>query len=236
MEKSVDRTNNGSAKIIIARFIIYTLAIFGLTSSLPAIISYGDVVVFSENGPIEWLQFTLILSASAVFFVSSRCRERRLRELFIVLSLLAAFASIRELDSILDKAIPIAGWKLPAFFCATAGIFIYWRKKDVIAVQTNAFITMRSFSLLWCGFVIAVPFAQLVGHGAFLAQLMGDDYVRDYKRVIEELGELLGYLMIFLGSIEAVLQQKESGIAQMLEKKVSSEQKKTAVHPETCLS
>jgi hypothetical protein len=38
---------------------------------------------------------------------------------------------------------------------------------------------------------------------------MGNDYMRDYKRVIEELGEFLGYLFIMIGSIEAVLQRKE---------------------------
>ena len=38
---------------------------------------------------------------------------------------------------------------------------------------------------------------------------MGDDYLRDYKRVIEELCELLGYMLILAGSIEAILQEKE---------------------------
>lgn len=53
---------------------------------------------------------------------------------------------------------------------------------------------------------MAVPFAQLVGHGNFLQIIMGDDYVRDYKRVIEELGELFGYLLLVIGSVEFTLQ------------------------------
>ncbi|MGH2270350.1 hypothetical protein ACQ9LF_00975 [Anaerohalosphaeraceae bacterium U12dextr] len=34
---------------------------------------------------------------------------------------------------------------------------------------------------------------------------MGNDYHRDYKRVIEEITELFGYLIFLLGAIETVL-------------------------------
>jgi len=36
--------------------------------------------------------------------------------------------------------------------------------------------------------MVAFPFAQLVGHGAFMQVIMGDDYSRDYRRMIEEIG------------------------------------------------
>ena len=88
-------------------------------------------------------------------------------------------------------------------------ILINLKSKNNLQIQIEQFIRTRSFALLWCGFIVAVPYAQLVGHGNFLELLMGDDYMRDYKRVIEELGELLGYLLIMVGSLEAVLQRKE---------------------------
>lgn len=206
-------TDNRTMKNVLARFIIYTLVVFGLTVSLPVIIGYGDIIVFSENGPIEWLQFALIAVSAAILLFSSGAKVCGFRELFYILALLAMLAAIRELDLILDRLIPVAGWRLPAGLCAITGILIYWRKQDTLTAQMTAFIGTRAFSLLWCGFIVTVPVAQLVGHGAFLRLLMGDDYVRDYKRVIEELGELLGYLLIFIGSIEAVLQQKEEGNA-----------------------
>jgi len=61
---------------------------------------------------------------------------------------------------------------------------------------------------MWCGFVIAVPFAQMVGHGEFLMEVMGDDYVPHYKRVIEELGELVGYIIMLVGVAELVPDRK----------------------------
>jgi hypothetical protein len=195
-------------KYTLARFVIYTLLVFGLTASLPVIIKNGDVLVFSEDGPIEWCQFILLTASAAILLFFSRAKTCRLRELFCVLALTAVLASIRELDKIFDELIPVAGWKLPAALCVAGGFFIYWKKRDIIITQSASFISTSAFPLMWCGFIIAIPFAQLVGHGAFMRLLMGDDYVRDYKRVIEELGELLGYLLIFIGSIEAILQQK----------------------------
>ena len=41
---------------------------------------------------------------------------------------------------------------------------------------------------------------------------MGDDYERGYKRVIEELCELLGYLLIFIGSVEIFMKKEEEKI------------------------
>lgn len=203
--------NNKTTKTVLVRFVFYTLAFFGLTGSLPLIISNGDISAFLENGPIEWLQFTLFACSTCILLVFSRSEECKTRDVFAVLMVLTTLAMIREMDSILDKWIPIAGWKLPGFICVTAGVIFYLRKRDVLASQIDAFINTRAFSLLWCGFIVAVPFAQLVGHGGFLRLLMGDDYNHYYKRFIEELGELAGYLLIFIGCIEAVLQQKESG-------------------------
>ncbi|MBN2594660.1 MAG: hypothetical protein JXA81_14220 [Sedimentisphaerales bacterium] len=194
---------------VLARFIIYTLSVFGFTASLPIIIEYGDIVIFSENGIIEWIQFILVMLTASTLLLSAKKSVYGSRELLYILSLVALFAAIRELDKTLDKSFPILGWSLPAFLCAVAAGLIYWKNQDAVIVQMNTFMDTRAFSLLWCGFIVAVPFAQLVGHGAFLKLLMGDDYISNYKRVIEELSELLGYLLIFIGSVETLLQQKE---------------------------
>lgn len=46
--------------------------------------------------------------------------------------------------------------------------------------------------------------AQLVGHRPFLQLVMGDDYTGQYKRVIEESVELVGYFLLFVGSLESL--------------------------------
>lgn len=54
--------------------------------------------------------------------------------------------------------------------------------------------------------IVAVPISQLLGHGDFLQALMGDKYDRSYKRVIEETLGLMGYILVFAGTVEAALE------------------------------
>mgnify|MGYP005853766709 CR=1 FL=1 len=201
--------NNGNRGKVFGRFIIYTLVVFSITLTLPIIIEYGDFIVFSENGPIEWLQLILIFASVLLFAVDARLEICGFKQLFYILAFLMTIAGIREMDLIFDRIIPVLGWKLPVFLCIAAIVLVNLKYKNEIQIQIEQFIRTRSFALLWCGFIVAVPYAQLVGHGNFLELLMGDDYMRDYKRVIEELGELMGYLLIMVGSLEAVLQRKE---------------------------
>ena len=209
MEVSTPNTNGKHIKRIAARFITYTLIIFAIAVSLPVVIEYGDVTVFSEDGPIEWLQIMIVLVSASVFWVNSRSKECEYKQMFWIIALILFTAAIREMDLIFDRLIPVAGWQLPAAWSVMGAIIIYWKKKDVIVSQVSDFVRTRAFALLWCGLIVAVPYAQLVGNGKFLQLLMGDDYIRDYKRVIEELGELLGYLLLMIGSIEAVFHQME---------------------------
>lgn len=202
-------TGNSLFRKVVLRFIPYTLVIFAISASLPAVVENGDFVVFEENGPIEWLQFTILLVSAVVLLLYSRLEGYLSGELFSIIALVETAAAIREMDATFDKFIPFLGWKLPFVVCVVIGVFVFLKNKDKVSAQLNGFVCSRAFSLLWCGFIVTIPFAQLVGHGDFLKLLMGNDYVRDYKRVIEELGELLGYMFILMGSFEAVLQQKE---------------------------
>ncbi|MCF7956741.1 MAG: hypothetical protein K9M75_13140 [Phycisphaerae bacterium] len=201
--------NNNVLGKVISRFLIYTFIVFTLAVSLPIIIERGDVSVFSENGPIELIQLAIILASVTLLLLDCRFETCEFKQLFLILGILQACAGIRELDLFFDRIIPVIGWKLPVMPCVLLIALIWHKNSKLILAQAKEFIRTRSFALLWCGFIIAVPYSQLVGHGKFLELLMGDDYVRDYKRVIEELGELLGYLLIMVGSIEAVLQRKE---------------------------
>jgi len=59
--------------------------------------------------------------------------------------------------------------------------------------------------VLWAGFIVAVPLAQLVGHGPFFRLFMDEEHVRNIKRVFEESGEFCGYLILLFGTIESIL-------------------------------
>lgn len=94
-------------------------------------------------------------------------------------------------------------------FVVAGMVFLIWRNASIFRDQLQSFFICRGFAILWAGFTVAVIYSQLFGHGEFLEALMGDDYVRGYKRLIEEVGELFGYALIIIGSIELTLETKE---------------------------
>ena len=79
--------------------------------------------------------------------------------------------------------------------------------KDFLG-QLGRFLATHSVVVLWAGFLITVPLGQLIGHGDFLKSLMGDNYMRDYKRVLEETFELMGYILILAGTVEAAVEMR----------------------------
>ena len=80
------------------------------------------------------------------------------------------------------------------------------RHGRVLLPQIAAFLRTPAFVMLWAGFVIAVPLAQLVGHAPFFRLFMDEVHVRDIKRVFEESGEFMGYLILLFGTLESLLQ------------------------------
>jgi hypothetical protein len=197
-----------SLSATILRFFLYSLAILVIMLSLPTLIESGGIGTVKENGPIEWLQFGLLV-ATCLVFIGESFRNRCFRNLFLVMAAVCAFAAVRELDSIMLQLVPRFGYKVGFIFIAGALIYVCATARECRA-QCVRFVPTRSFAILWAGFVVAVPFAQLIGHGSFLQIVMGDDYNRDYKRLIEELGELMGYILLLIGSIESRVQLETS--------------------------
>lgn len=203
---------SGPVMPLVMRFVAYTLVIFAFTGSLQILVRDGDIVVFEDNGPIEWLQFGLLVAASAVFIAGSRIIQAS-REVFLMLASISAFAAVRELDWWLDGVIPWVGWKVGFVIVLYAAGAAYLRR-DKLRLQIVRFLYSPAFAIIWAGFIVAVPVAQLLGHGPFLQSLLGDDYTRSYKRVIEESGELVGYLLLVAGSVESILQRRAAPFLQ----------------------
>jgi len=196
-----------SAVALAVRLALYTGVLLAAYALLPGIIQDGNIARFKEGGPIERLQLAL-LAVTACMFIAGSWAFRPLRQWFAVLAALSLVGCSRELDRLLDDHLPVVGWQLPAVAALAVGIAVIWRHPKRFAQQAGQAVLRRGFAILWAGTVVAVIFAQLVGHGAFLEALMGDDYVRAYKRVIEELGELFGYALLLIGSIESILEAR----------------------------
>lgn len=192
---------NGSTRSVLIRFTIYTLLILAFTRSLTILSRHEDWRIFKENGFVEWFQFGLLVAASAVFIVGS-LRLSAFRELLLLLACVSTFAAIRELDNVLNRLLPWIGWKIGfALLLYAVGSAIANRHK--LKLQIAHFVSSPAFAVLWAGFILAVPVAQMLGHGPLLKALMGDDYNNYYKRLIEESAETVGYVLIVAGSIES---------------------------------
>jgi hypothetical protein len=188
---------------LVVRYVIYTTVILGGLVAIPEILEPGDVTLFKENGPIEWLEFSFVTLSSLTLAIGAMI-IRPLRGLLAIFSCIVAMAAVRELDGLLDDTLPLS-WKGPLLFCIALAVYIGFRHRRTLRSQMDYFTKTASFGTLWAGFVIVVLLAQLIGHGAFLEQVMGDDYHHQYKRVIEEIFEMFGYLIILFGSLEAVI-------------------------------
>lgn len=191
-----------SVRPVVMRFVAYTLVIFIFTASLTLQAQCDNIDFFKEDGPIEWMQFCSLVGATALFVAGSSVISV-FREIFILLASVFTFAAVRELDRLLDEVIPWIGWKI-GFVVVLYAVGFAYTNRHKLRWQIAQFLCSPAFALLWAGFVVAVPVAQLLGHGPFLESLMGDDYNRCYKLVIEESGELVGYIMLVAGSFESV--------------------------------
>lgn len=168
----------------------------------------GGPAGFSENGIVEWSQVVVLLSAAVVFAIVA-ARRAQSRALSISLAAAVVVAVVREQDALLDTLNPLWGWKLPVALIALAGAAIVYRDRQRFKTALGQLVRGRAFTLLWCGFVIAVPLAQQLGHEPLLEALWGDYYVRDQKRALEEMLELIGYAVILMGALELLLSGKD---------------------------
>ncbi len=195
--------------LTVLRLVFYTLFIVVITGLLPAIVQSGDVSAFNEGGWIEWCQLLLLMATSGIYF-SGRGEDTHFQQIFHFLGCLSAFAAVRELDSFFDRLIPLVGWKF-GYLILIYALLSACRHKKILYLQILQFLKTHSAVVLWAGFLFVVPVGQLIGHGAFLRSLMGDDYLHDYKRVLEEALELIGYIIILAGSMEAAIELRKTG-------------------------
>lgn len=188
----------------VIRFMIYTVIMKACFYSLPIIAEYAGVATFKESGPVESAQLALVLFSAGIL-ATGAWRSPAWRGLLCLLAFLASIAAVRELDSVLNRLIPVLGWKAPAGVLVFLAAFCTWHYRKGLICQIHGFIASYPFYILWAGMLTVVVCAQSVGNGRLLETMMLSDYVRDYKRMVEELIELYGYFFIAIGSIEMVI-------------------------------
>lgn len=190
------------------RFGIYTLLLLSTMAGLLRLLMVEESfehLYFGENGIVEWTQFACI-ALGALLLVAAALRHPVSRPVLMFAGCLMAVAACRELDSFLGRWNPLWGWRVPAALFVGLAVVVAWRAGRHFVSQAVRWIYTPSFGLFWAGFVIVVIFAQLMGQADLWKGIMGDQYERVFKRVVEESAELFGYVLILLAAAETWFQ------------------------------
>jgi hypothetical protein len=198
---------------VLLRYLGYTLGVFvtmtliiAVALRMPAGLGFarfleGVSAPTSELSPVEMLQNLLLLFCACSFaWVAWRDRLRRPMANSLVLLMLACL--IRELDFFLDFYVADNVWQV---LCGLllAILVVYGVRNRVRFVQGwRRSWPSAGLAMIMGGFILLVPFAQLVGHQALWQGILGEDYIRVVKVAVEEFIELGGYALIAIGTIE----------------------------------
>ncbi|HPA69723.1 MAG TPA: hypothetical protein PK596_06985 [Bacteroidales bacterium] len=201
LERKMKPHQGNSPLHILGRYALYTVLIIAVFLPLPVVVTASGIGAYGEGGFIEWCPFILLATSLSIFLIGFYLQPEE-RGAFALLAVLVCLALVRKNDACLDSMISIGGWKTLAALVATVGFLVVFHERSSIRQGTVTIISGHSFPLLWCGFVAVVPFSQIMGRAKLIKALLGIEYLRNYKTLVHESTELLGYLLIVIGAIE----------------------------------
>ncbi|MEL0628673.1 hypothetical protein [Psychromonas aquatilis] len=153
----------------------------------------------SEYSMTEYLQELLLLSTVLVYSYIAYKKTSH-RHFAVLLAGFFCCLLIREFDALLDK-IQHGFWVYPALLVALSSI-IYALKDLSQTLRTfSQFVQHKHFITLNLGMVMLLVFSRIFGMGDLWEGILGEDYDRLVKRVVEEGLEVLGYTIIFYAAI-----------------------------------
>ena len=93
-------------------------------------------------------------------------------------------------------------WAIPAGAIALMIVRRAFKSFGQLKAETLRFIETQQVVFLGIGFFTLVIFAQFTGRQVVWRAILGEHYVRIAGRFAEEIFELLGYVILVIGSIE----------------------------------
>lgn len=180
-------------------FCILMVCVFGMWQ----IAQSFKTATFEEYGIVENLQL-VILALTAFSFLGQALFKTPYRALSLFLGSLCLMACCRELDAWFDQ-LCFLGWQFSLIFPVLALIYIYRHLKE-FRKSLIPFCSSSAFFMMYGVAVIILPVAQCVGHKHFFEDALGPiTDPRLVRRLFEESVEYLGYVLLFLSSIEYYL-------------------------------
>lgn len=205
-----------SLGVLIGRAFLYLLFIIGV-AQLITLEGYSQQSESSYNevSLTEKLQ-DLFGFLSCVFFLVAARINVELRPMAVMLAALAGMMFIRESDSFLDHNVFDGAWQvLVSAVIVVTAVFLK-KQSQPIKPAIMAYARLPSAGVLLSGILVTFVFSRLFGRRSFWEAVMGDNYIRVVKNVVEEGTELMGYALILIAALELVwhvfVQRKRSEV------------------------
>ncbi len=192
------------------RLVLYMGIAAGVFEVIVRLCAAGHAEGFAvDDGPLEAAQLCVILSSGLFLFGLSRGSRDR-APLLRLLGGFALFAAGRELDNFMRVHVGHHGYYLFTVPAACYVIYLLWRYRGVIFGQIDEFMRTGAFTFMFVGVLMVGVYAQIIGQEPLWMGVMGDNYLRHAKHMIEECAEMMGYLFIVFGVIEITVLEAAS--------------------------
>jgi len=153
----------------------------------------------SEYSMTEYLQESLLFFTT-LSFAYTAYKSAEIRHFCVLVTGFFACMLIRELDGFLDN-IRHGFWVYPATLVALFSIIYALKAPDKTINAFAKFVQSRHFVTLNIGMTLLLVFSRIFGIGELWQGILGPDYERIIKRVVEEGLEVLGYTIIFYAAM-----------------------------------
>lgn len=205
-------------------YLLKRLALFLCAAVLIAITTgfiFLDIFVFdngiSETSVTELGQETIVAMICLFFFVKAY-QDSEQRGAFTLIMGFFLCILIRELDGVFDQ-IAHGSWVWFALTVTFISIAIAIREGKRTLKGLIHFITHPSHGMLVAGLLCILLFSRLFGMGILWSKLLGEDYNRTVKNMVEEGSELFGYTLCLISVIWYGFSAKDHVIPATIENK-----------------
>ena len=197
------RTSTDVRPLALLRLALYLIVTVAVFEALVIAVLRNPVPVnlFREDGLWEWLQFVLVGVSGGMLWINGLKNETYSHTLKLC-GLLALFVAVRELDHFLDVLMFAGAYKIIHGLVAAAFVYVAWTQSHDLLETLLDFAETAPF-YFFVAAVLVVGYAGIIGQAEFWAAMVEGEYnARSIKRIVEEMAESMGYLLLFFGAIE----------------------------------
>ncbi len=185
--------------------VLEKFALFFLKCIVPVLVVgliYLDIKTFGnihEKSFVEVGQELCLIATSMIFMCLARKKDAP--GLWLVAGFFMCLF-IREMDAYFDDLFH-GSWKYFALVSACYFTFKAWKAGKEKSVKTLAgYMQNSAFTTMSFGMMVVLFFSRAMGMSKLWKLIMGGQYNRVVKNVVEEGTELFGYAVIFLAAVE----------------------------------